>query len=173
MSGLIYVITGEGKGKTTAALGSALRASGWGKKVLMVQFCKPEDFETGEKKALESIPDINLKQFGTCSLWGRGRPVFAKGKAAEEEVGKAFKFAEDNVFYYDLVILDEVLYAISGNLLSLDKLLTFLKQKPDEVDIILTGRNVPSQVVKIADIVSEIRVQKYKKTKKNVRGIDY
>lgn len=171
--GIIYIITGEGKGKTTAALGSALRASGWGKKVLIIQFCKPKDFETGEKRALEKIANIDIKQFGSCALWGKGLPSFPRSEEAKEKVQCALGFAYENQDKYDLLVLDEVFYAIEDGLIQKEALIGFLNQKPAELNLILTGRDVPSEVLEAADIVSDIGVRKYKRTRRNIKTIDY
>ena len=173
MKGITYIITGKGKGKTTQALGLALRAAGWGQKVLFIQFCKPSDLKTGEKKAVENIPSIDIIQFGDCDLWGKGNPSFPKGDEAKKEAKKALNYAKEKSAKYDLVILDEVFYALDDGLINKDDLIQFIKKKEEDLNIVLTGRNAPKAVIELSDITSKIEVIKYEQENKNVKGIDY
>ena len=172
--GLIIVNTGPGKGKTTAAMGTALRAVGNGMRVLMLQFLKGS-WHYGELDAAQSFGDkFVMKQMG------RG---FVKVGGAETDpedvklVEQAWKEAEQAILsgQYDLVILDEINYAISYGMLDAAKVVPVLKRKPDLVHVILTGRNAHPSIVEIADTVTEMKQVKhaYEKGVMAQRGIEY
>ena len=172
--GLIIVHTGPGKGKTTAALGTAFRAVGQGLRVLMVQFIKGS-WHYGELDAVEAFGDkFVMKQMG------RG---FVKVGGAETDpediklVEQAWKEAEEAILssQYDLVILDEINYAISYGMLDAAKVVAVLKRKPEMVHVILTGRNAHPSIVEIADTVTEMKQVKhaYEKGVMAQRGIEY
>jgi cob(I)alamin adenosyltransferase len=157
--GLICVFTGNGKGKTTAALGAAFRAAGQGLKVLILQFMKKQK-NTGEIKALEcSELPIELKQYGYR--------LFFKSRACEPidilratQGLAAFQQAmESNT--YDLIILDEINIAIDFGLIAFEQLRELIARKPNELHLILTGRNAPQELIKMADLVTEMREVKH------------
>ena len=152
MVGLIQVYFGNGKGKTTAALGLALRAAGRGKEVLIIQFMKKWDY--GELHSIQLIPQITIKTFGT-------KDFVHKGKAKEidyQEAKKAFieGVQAANSGQYDMIIFDELNVAIYFELLELQQVLDFLEEKPEEVEIIITGRNAPKEIIDKADLVTEM-----------------
>ncbi|HUK86388.1 MAG TPA: cob(I)yrinic acid a,c-diamide adenosyltransferase [Terriglobales bacterium] len=172
--GLIIVHTGPGKGKTTAALGTALRAVGQGLKVLMLQFLKGS-WHYGELDAVQAFGDkFVLKQMG------RG---FVKVGGAEPDpedvrlVEEAWKEAEQAIQsgQWDLVILDEINYAITYKMLDPARVVAALKKKPERVHVILTGRNAHPTIVELADTVTEMRQVKhaYEKGVEAQRGIEY
>jgi cob(I)alamin adenosyltransferase len=172
--GLIIVNTGPGKGKTTAAMGTALRAVGNGMKVLMLQFLKGS-WHYGELDAVKSFGgNWVMKQMG------RG---FVKVGGAETDpedvrmVEEAWSEAEKAIHSgeWDLIILDEINYAISYNMLDPAKVVAALKGKPEQVHIILTGRNAHPSIVEIADTVTEMKQVKhaYEKGVLAQRGIEY
>lgn len=172
--GLIIVNTGPGKGKTTAAMGTALRAVGNGLKVLMLQFLKGS-WHYGELDAVQAFGDkFVIKQMG------RG---FVKVGGAETDpedvklVAAAWAEAEQAILsgQWDLVVLDEINYAISYNMLDPAKVVEVLKRKPEQVHVILTGRNAHPSIVEIADTVTEMREVKhaYQKGIMAQRGIEY
>jgi cob(I)alamin adenosyltransferase len=172
--GLIIVNTGPGKGKTTAAMGTALRAVGNGMKVLMLQFLKGS-WHYGELDAVKAFGDqFVMKQMG------RG---FVKVGGAETDpedvrlVEEAWSEAEKAILtgQWDLVILDEINYAISYGMLNPAKVVEVLKQKPEMVHVILTGRNAHPTIIEIADTVTEMRQVKhaYEKGVMAQRGIEY
>jgi len=172
--GLIIVNTGPGKGKTTAAMGTALRAVGNGLRVLMLQFLKGS-WHYGELDAVQAFGDkFVMKQMG------RG---FVKVGGAETDpedvklVAAAWAEAEQAILSgeWDLVILDEINYAISYHMLDPEKVVALLKQKPEPVHVILTGRNAHPSIVEIADTVTEMREVKhaYQKGIMAQRGIEY
>ncbi|MCK4576300.1 cob(I)yrinic acid a,c-diamide adenosyltransferase [candidate division WOR-3 bacterium] len=151
--GLIQVFTGDGKGKTTAALGEALRACGHNFKVLVVQFMKG-DIKYGEVNIAPKVPNLELKQFGLPTFVKKGEPSTEDLRLAQE----GFKYAKSAIMSkkYDMVILDEINVAIDYGLLILDNVLTLLRERPEGVEIILTGRYAPKEIIEIADLVSNI-----------------
>ena len=172
--GLILINTGPGKGKTTAAMGTALRAIGNGMKVLMLQFLKGS-WHYGELDAVEAFNgSFVLKQMG------RG---FVKIGGAETDpedirmVEEAWQDARQAILSgeWDMVVLDEINYAISYGMLDPAKVVETLQQRPEMVHVILTGRNAHPSLVEIADTVTEMREVKhaYEKGILAQRGIEY
>ena len=156
--GLIQVFTGNGKGKTTAALGEALRACGHNYRVLIVQFMKG-DIKYGEVNIAPKVPNLELKQFGLPTFVKKGQPSHEDLRLAKEGFAYA-KSAIDNK-KFDMVILDEINVAIDYGLLKLEDVLTLLKERPEGVEIILTGRYAPKEIIEIADLVSNIAEVKH------------
>jgi cob(I)alamin adenosyltransferase len=176
--GLVQVYTGTGKGKTTAALGLALRAIGQGLKVCFIQFMKSSDFKTGEMVAAERLaPDLKIIQFGKCQVWGEFKPKECVTLDMKKAAHKTLDFAKKTVQegHYNIVVLDEINMALKVGLLNLDEVLEFLKTKPKEVELILTGREAPDEIISLADLVTEMTEVKhpYKAGIKARRGIDY
>lgn len=155
--GYIQVYTGNSKGKTTAALGLALRAAGAGLKVFIGQFIKKR--RCSEHKALERFKDlITVKQYGTGFLKG-GKPTRSEITAAKkgfEEIKKTISPKK-----YDMVILDEINIAVHNNLISVEELLDLLDKKPPEIELILTGRYADDKVIDRADLVTEMKEIKH------------
>ena len=172
--GLIIVNTGPGKGKTTAAMGTALRAVGNGLKVLMLQFLKGS-WHYGELDAVQSFGDkFVIKQMG------RGFVKVGVEKPDPEDVRMvedAWHEAEQAILSgrWDLVILDEINYAISYGMLDPSKVAEALKNRPEMVHVILTGRNAHPTITDLADTVTEMRQVKhaYEKGVMAQRGIEY
>jgi cob(I)alamin adenosyltransferase len=167
---LIQVYTGCGKGKTTAALGLAMRAAGAGFNVYIGQFAKGRFY--CELAVLKKIKNIKVEQFGRgCFI--RVRPE----KKDIELACKGLKMAKEAILSkkYRLIILDEINIALSLKLISLREVLGILKAAPKSKEIVLTGRYAPSQIIKIANLVSEIKERKhyYKKGIKARRGIEF
>ena len=170
--GLIQVYTGDGKGKTTCALGLALRAVGQGFKVYIVQFMKGR--QTGESCAVARLaPEATLHYFGRPGLvnlrapdpedlalvregWTLARRVLAEGE-------------------HDLVILDEINLALTFGLIPLEEALEALRRRPPWVEVVLTGRQAPPELVELADLVTEMRPVKhyYEVGVKARRGIEW
>jgi len=171
--GLIQVYTGDGKGKTTCALGLALRAVGQGFKVYMVQFMKGR--ETGEAKAAADrlAPDMTLRYFG--------RPGLVNLRAPDPEdlalVREAWDLARQVIVAgeHDLVILDEINLALTFKLVALAEALKVLRERPPWVEVVLTGRQAPPELVELADLVTEMRPLKhyYEAGVKARRGIEW
>jgi len=172
--GLIIVNTGPGKGKTTAAMGTALRAVGQGMKVLMLQFLKGS-WHYGELDAVKAFGDnFVMKQMGRGFVKvGGADPDPEDVKMVEE----AWNESRDAILSgkWDLVVLDEINYAISYGMLDPAKVAEALRQKPEMVHVILTGRNAHPTIVELADTVTEMRQVKhaYEKGVEAQRGIEY
>src|SRR5512135_3038642 len=172
--GLIIVNTGPGKGKTTAAMGTALRAVGQGMRVLMLQFLKGS-WHYGELDAVQAFGDrFVMKQLGRGFVKvGGAEPDPEDIRMVEEawvESEKAIMSGE-----WDLVILDEINYAISYKMLDPEKVVEALKRKPEMVHVILTGRNAHPAIQELADTVTEMRQVKhaYEKGVMAQKGIEY
>ncbi|MCL2336107.1 MAG: cob(I)yrinic acid a,c-diamide adenosyltransferase [Firmicutes bacterium] len=173
-NGLILVFTGNGKGKTTAALGMALRAWGQGMKVLMIQFIKG-GWKYGELKAAEQLgPGFEMRQMGegfVKDVAGEGLEthlVTAQKALAEarRDVGGAG---------YDMIILDEINYAVHYELVELADVLELIRSKPPGLHLVLTGRNAAPEVMELADLVTEMKEIKYPYASgvKARKGIEY
>jgi len=170
--GIIMVITGNGKGKTTAAIGQALRALGHGKKVFMIQFMKGKKY--GEVLAAEKyLPDFTIRQSGLDSFVMRDNPAPIDIELAKE----GFKLAGQVVASgeYDLVILDEINVALDFKLLPLPEVIDMINNKPATVDLILTGRYAPQEIIDLADTVSDIQEIRHHYTRgvKERAGMEY
>ena len=173
--GLIIVHTGPGKGKTTAALGTAFRAVGQGLRVLMVQFIKGS-WHYGELETAKLLGDDRI----TILPMGRGFVKVGAEKPDPEDVRlveDAWRLAAEKMRsgQYDLVILDEINYAISYKMLSPEWVVQALRTKPEMLHVILTGRNAHPAIVELADMVTEMREVKhpYQKGIQAQRGIEY
>ncbi|MFQ5817186.1 MAG: cob(I)yrinic acid a,c-diamide adenosyltransferase [Terriglobia bacterium] len=172
--GLVIVHTGAGKGKTTAALGLALRAVGSGLRVLMVQFIKGS-WHYGELDAAKLLGEdkFTIKPMGRGFVKLGGEIDPADKQAAEE----AWAFAREKIFSgeYDMIILDEINYAISYGLIGVAPVVEALEKKPEAVHLILTGRNAARELVARADLVTEMREVKHPYQQGIVaqRGIEY
>lgn len=159
--GYIHIYTGSGKGKTTAALGLGLRAAGHGLRVCMVQFLKSA--ASGELESARSLgPRFAIHRFEKKRdfFWNLDDAEKAEVKL---EVGRAFAFARQTMLEggCDILILDEVLGALNNGLLGLEELLDLLRAKPAGLEIILTGRNAPPELVEAADLVTEMNEIKH------------
>jgi cob(I)alamin adenosyltransferase len=157
MKGYLQVYTGEGKGKTTAAIGLAVRAAGAGLNVYLAQFMKRGD--TGEIKALRRLSDrITVEQFGT-GRFIRGNPVpedIAAARWGLDRVRGIFSAAR-----HEMVILDEANVAASCGLFSPADLLDLVYARPEGVEMVLTGRNAAPEIIARADLVTEMRMVKH------------
>ncbi|MDD4334739.1 MAG: cob(I)yrinic acid a,c-diamide adenosyltransferase [Desulfotomaculaceae bacterium] len=172
--GLILVNTGNGKGKTTAALGMALRAWGQGMKVLVLQFIKG-GWKYGELKAAEKLgPNFEIRQMGEGFIKGPGDQSLEEHRHAAVKALAAAK-TEISSGKYDLIILDEILYAINYGLVALPDTLELMAKKPEDLHLVLTGRNVPPEIVERADLVTEMREIKhhYNKGIPAQKGIEF
>ena len=152
--GLVQVYTGNGKGKTTAAIGQAIRAAGHSLRVYMIQFMKDQP-NSGELKIIQKLkPNFIIKQYGQPSFFNEKNPK----KADFEIVQKAWNATERIVRSgkWDIVILDEINVVLNYKLISLEKVVELIKSKPSHVELIFTGRNAHPEILKLADLVSEI-----------------
>jgi cob(I)alamin adenosyltransferase len=152
--GMVHVYTGDGKGKTTAALGLALRVIGHGGKVFMLQFMKGSK-NYGEIKAAEKyLPDLTIVQSGQESFVSKEEPAEIDIRLALEGLALAKKVVAEN--YYDLVILDEINVALDFKLVPLKDVLELIKNKPEEMELVLTGRYAPREIIEMGDVVSNV-----------------
>ncbi|MFK5926445.1 MAG: cob(I)yrinic acid a,c-diamide adenosyltransferase [Desulfuromusa sp.] len=156
MKGYVQVYTGDGKGKTTAALGLALRATGAGLKVYIAQFVKGMKYS--ELNSISELSNITLKQYG--------RDCFIYKSPEEEDISAAqdgLKEAKEMMLSgeYQVIILDEANIATYYNLFSVDDLLDFIRDKPDGVELIITGRKADPRIIEAADLVTEMKEIKH------------
>ncbi|MBM2824456.1 MAG: ATP:corrinoid adenosyltransferase BtuR/CobO/CobP [Dehalococcoidales bacterium] len=170
--GLVQVFTGEGKGKTSAALGTALRALGRGLRVCVVVFMKG-DYPYGEWEALAKLPNVKIVRFGFRTFTD---PARVKSEE-KEQASQALAAAREAVLggSYDLVVLDEVNIAVAWKLVELDEVVKLIQDKPPNVELILTGRYADARLVELADLVTECLKIKhpYDKGIKARVGIEY
>ena len=170
--GLVQVYTGDGKGKTSAAFGLALRAVGRGLKVYVIQFIKG-GFDYGELYVVERLPNFKLKAFGRGKFVTDVSPAEDDVRLAKE----AFELAREVVSggEYDVVVLDEINVALHLKLVGIEEVVDLIRRKPKHVELVLTGRSAPSEVVELADLVTEMREVKHPYTKgvPPRKGIEY
>jgi cob(I)alamin adenosyltransferase len=169
--GTIQLYTGNGKGKTTAALGAALRAVGHGKRVAMIQFMKGRRY--GELEAAKKLENFTIEQYG--------RDEFVDPKNPEpidrEHAERGWKRAEELVLggNLDMLILDEINIAVSYGLIGLESVLLFMKSKPSALELIMTGRYAPAEMIELADTVTEMKEIRHHFTRgvSARKGIEY
>ena len=156
--GFVQVYTGNGKGKTTAALGLALRAVGHGLRVLVIQFMKGKN--DGERAAAQKLsPYLTIKKTGRDTFISKSHPDPIDLKLAEEGFAQAKKAIEEKE--YDIIILDEINLAIDFGLIALSDLLQLIDSKPETVELILTGRSAHPEILEKADLVTEMVERKH------------
>jgi cob(I)alamin adenosyltransferase len=150
--GLVQVFTGDGKGKTSAAIGAVIRALGHGLKVYIAFFMKGAH-PSGEFHILSQIPSVTMASFGSGGLVDPGHIKAEEIRGAE----KALAAAREAMLSgnYDLVVLDEVNVAVAFGLISVDEVLKLIEDKPEKVELILTGRRADTRLVQAADLVTE------------------
>jgi cob(I)alamin adenosyltransferase len=170
--GLVQVFTGNGKGKTTAALGTILRAAGHGFRVFIVFFMKG-NYDYGEYSTLAKLPNVDMASFGFRHLTDPNNI-----KAEEiEQARLALAATREAVLSgnYDLVVADEVNVALSFNLIKLDEVVRLIRDKPPDVELILTGRYADNKIIEMADLVTEmVKVRHpFDKGIKARKGIEY
>jgi len=173
--GLTIVYTGKGKGKTTAALGIALRATGYDKKICMIQFIKGS-WHYGEMDSSKRLePEFEMVTIG------KGFVGIIDDKSPREDHEKiakeAIKVSNEKIQSgkYDIIILDEINYAVNLGLISINDVLKLIRSKPDNLDLVLTGNYVKDEVIEIADLVTEMKEIKhpFQKGIKAKKGIDF
>ena len=176
--GLILVNTGNGKGKTTAALGVALRAVGQGLKVLILQFIKSGN-GYGELAGLDKLGDqVEIRSMGKGFIYYKQDEVsdaeLARHKEAAQEAWRTL-VEEVNSDRWDLIIMDEINNAINYELIDVNSVVNMLKHKPERLHVILTGRYAKPEIIDIADTVTEMKVVKhaYEKGIKAAKGIEF
>lgn len=170
MPGYIHLYTGNGKGKTTAALGLALRAAGTGKSIFIAQFVKGMFYS--ELNALKRLPEISLKQYGLdCFIVNKPtqNDILAARKGLDEVSEIILKDK------YDILVLDEICIALHYHLFEVDEMIALLNAKPAEMEIVMTGRYAPPELFEVADLVTEMKDIKhyYHKGIEARKGIEF
>jgi len=173
--GFVIVYTGKGKGKTTAALGMALRAVGYNHKICMIQFIKGS-WHYGEMTSSKRLePEFELTAIGKgfVGIMDDKSPIEDHKKISDE----AFRIAKEKIQSekYDIIILDEINYAINLNLVKLEDVLDLIKIKPPKLNLVLTGNYARDEIIKVADLVTEMREIKhpFKVGIRAKKGIDF
>jgi cob(I)alamin adenosyltransferase len=174
--GLTLVYTGDGKGKTTAALGLALRAVGRGMRVLILQYIKSPERTYGEQIALEKL-GVEILQLGIGFTWTK------TPEEHREALKRAWQLTKEKVMsgQYDLIVLDEINSALAirnfpiDDVLPLDEVISLIQERPSHLHLVLTGRDAHPKICEVADLVSEVMVRKhyYDRGIPAVRGIEF
>lgn len=172
--GLVHIYTGDGKGKTTAAMGLAFRAAGHGKQVYILQFMK--GWPTGEKVIADGIIFITYQRANQVTKFinqmteAEKLKLKKETKKAWQTLWKEIKESDNEVF-----ILDEVMAAISNDLLTVEEVAQLIKEKPETIELVLTGRDAPQALIDLADYVTEMKAIKHP-LNKNIsarKGIEF
>ena len=162
--GLVEIYTGDGKGKTTAAFGLALRAAGQGNKVLIYQFLKPSSLDIGERFALQ-LGAVRIRVESLDVPWdmlqspGEQEAVTRIRAAISEALGRIAETAEKR--FYDVLILDEIVYCLSKGLAEFEDVKNIISKKDAGVEIVLTGRGATQELIELADLVTEMKNVKH------------
>lgn len=169
--GRVHVYTGDGKGKTTAALGLAIRAKGAGLSVCVIQFLKTA--ESGELKSLAALGIPVIRKETVSDFFNRLSEE--QKNILKKEISCEFAISKEAVKKYDMVVLDEIFCTAENGLLQLSQIINLIKSKPKKTELILTGRHAPAAVTEIADYVSEIIPLKHPFSKGTAarRGIEF
>jgi cob(I)alamin adenosyltransferase len=161
--GLVQVYTGDGKGKTTAAFGLALRAAGCGNRVLIYQFLKPPSLDLGERLALQSTADIRIEamveDWDMAASFADKEAVERTRIAIREALAKLTEAAARRS--YDVLVLDEIVYCLGHGLASLEDVRRLIERRDPAVEVVLTGRDAPVELVELADLVTEMKKIKH------------
>ncbi len=170
-NGLLLVYTGNGKGKTTAALGLVFRALGRGLRVAVVQFIKGK-WKTGERVFAEKLPELTFLVMGEGFTWDSD-DLSRDRRAAERAWAKAAELITGG--QHDVVVLDEITYAINYGFIALADVIEVVRNRPSHVNVLLTGRNAPAELCELADTVTEMKAIKhpFEQGHKARAGIDF
>ena len=150
---MIQIYTGNGKGKTTAALGMALRSVGHGKRVIMIQFMKGQ-IKYGELKAARILKKLIIEQYGRKEFVDRDRPAAIDRELAQRGLARAWQVLKNR--QYSIIILDEINVAVDYGLVPAAEVIRLMRKTPKGIELVLTGRYMPPEFVRYADLVSEI-----------------
>ncbi|MCX7919036.1 MAG: cob(I)yrinic acid a,c-diamide adenosyltransferase [bacterium] len=163
--GLVHVYTGDGKGKTTSAYGLAVRAIGAHKRVLILQFLKPNAETSGENAAFRQLrPKPTVVCVNHYQGWLFHTPEYEKNfPIATEEIRKSLDWLEQEwqSGKYDMVILDEINNAMDLKVASISRVIELIKTRPEKIELVLTGRNAPQEIIALADYVTEMKSIKH------------
>lgn len=170
--GMVHVYTGDGKGKTTASLGLGLRASGHGYRVIMIQFMKGQ-INYGELEGVKPLDNFEIVQFGRPDFVDKDDPAEIDIKLAKDGIDHAWEVVKSGK--YDMVILDEINVAVEWNLIPVDEVVRMIKKKPENLELVLTGRYCPQEFIDLADTVTEMKEIKhpYQKEVLARKGIEF
>ena len=168
MKGRVIVYTGEAQGKTTASLGVALRSIAHGKRVVIIQFMKGRK-DTGEYLIKDVLPNYEIYQFGRTEFVDLSNPDNEDKRLAREAINFAKEKLKEKPF---LLILDEINIACHINLISVEDVIDLIKSKPEETNLILTGRYADEKIIELADIVTEMKEVK-RSSIDAVEGIEF
>ena len=170
--GLVQVYTGNGKGKTSASFGLALRAVGRGLKVYVIQFIKG-GFDYGELYVVDKLPGLTLEAFGRGKFVSEEKPDMVDIDLARQALAKAQEIMKGGDV--DVLILDEINVAVNLKLIDIEEVLELIKKKPEHMELVLTGRKAPVEIVQAADLVTEMIEIKhpYNSGFKARKGIEY
>lgn len=169
----VYIFTGNGKGKTTTAVGTAVRAAGHNQKVYISFSNKGAKYTSGETEILKNLPGVKMEVFGAKGWLSRGKISEAQKTQAQKALEAAKKALTSG--NYDLVVLDEMLMSVYFNLVDADDIISLMRDKADSTSLILTGRGADPKIVREADLVSEILPIKhpYDDGTKAIEGLEY
>jgi cob(I)alamin adenosyltransferase len=161
--GLVQIYTGDGKGKTTAAVGLAVRAAGQGLNVLFCQFLKPENLDLGERNILEMISGITLQIVDhpwdmQSSL--KDSETVEQARAIIRQALEEIETAAAN-HRHDLIVLDEIVFCLNHQLADIDDIRRLIRQRDPHVEIVLTGRGATTELIAMADLVTEMKSVKH------------
>ncbi|MBI4722261.1 MAG: cob(I)yrinic acid a,c-diamide adenosyltransferase [Candidatus Stahlbacteria bacterium] len=170
--GTIQVYTGDGKGKTTAAIGQAIRATGHRFRVIMLQFMKGK-INYGELEAVKQITEFTIEQYGRPDFVDKDNPAKEDITLAKEGWSRAKEVIQSGK--YDMVILDELNVALAFGLIAMNEAIEVLKNKPKHLELIITGRYATKEILELADLVTEMKEIKhhYQKGIQAREGIEY
>jgi cob(I)alamin adenosyltransferase len=170
--GLLVALTGNGKGKTTAALGMALRAAGHGLRVLILQFIKGA-WSYGELDALDHLPTVTIETLGSGFTWNKASLEEDRRLAQAGWQRAAHEIRAGN---YHMIVLDELHYVLSYGLLDTEPVIAVLVNRPPHLHIVTTGRNAPDELIRAADLVTEMKQIKHPFHDRGIKaqpGIEY
>lgn len=158
--GLVQIYTGDGKGKTTAAIGQGIRSAGYGLNVVMVQFLKGG--YTGELSTIDKINNFNIFRFEKERdfVWNLSKPEIEE---LRKEIRTGYEFIKKIVDEgsYDVLIVDEIMGAHYNKFITTDEIIYLIKNKKESMELVLTGRDVPQEVIDLADLVTEMKMIKH------------
>lgn len=172
MIGLVQCYTGNGKGKTTAAIGLAVRAAGWGKHSIIIQFLKGQ--KSGEQIALKRFNDlISIESYGSKYFYIPGNDYTDHKTLVDKAYKRCVEVCGDSTL--DIIICDEIITAVSMNLLAVSDIITLVQSKAYNQELILTGRNLPKKLYPYCDLISEVKEIKHYYTNrvKSRKGIEW
>ncbi len=171
--GLTVILTGDGKGKSSSAFGMIIRSLGWGRKVLLVQFLKGL-WETGEENFFEKLNDGNLEIIrAKCPFTWKSLDKAKDAQICREVWFDALEKIKNERI--DIVVFDELMITLQQGFLKLEEVIDFLKAKRSDIDVVITGRHAPEELIELADTVSEINCVKHAFEKGSIakKGIDF